>query len=67
MSNLDSTINWEHEPGAVVGKASSAFLETPAKLLIKNQVQGRWKRKGKVLQVEKIEIFLGIVLSPIFS
>ena len=33
MSNSDANKNWEHEPGAPKGKASSAFLETPAELL----------------------------------
>ena len=36
LSNSDSTINWEHGPGAPVGQVASAFLETPAELLIKD-------------------------------
>ena len=48
MSNSDSTKNWEYEPGALVGKVSFSFLETPVKLLIKSQVWGRQKRKETV-------------------
>ena len=48
MRNSDFTKNWEHGPGATVGKASSAFLETPAELLIKSQVRGSRKRKEKL-------------------
>ena len=49
MRNSDSTKNWEHIPGAPVGLASFAFLETPAELLIKSQVRDRRKRKRKTM------------------
>ena len=48
MGKTDSTKNWGHGLGAPVGLMSSAFLETPAELLIKSQVLGRRKRKGKL-------------------
>ena len=41
----DSTKNWEYGPGAPVGEASSALLETPTDLLIKCQVRGDEKEK----------------------
>ena len=54
MSNYDSTKNSENGPGAPVGKASSAlFFRNTAELLIKSQVQGRRKRKGKLSHVEQ--------------
>ena len=46
ISNSNSTKNLEHGPGVPVWEASYAFLETPAELLIKSQVQGRKKKKG---------------------
>ena len=56
MSNSYSTENWEQGPGAPVhvGSGSSAFLETPAELLIRNQVRGRRKRKGNIWHDEQI-------------
>ena len=44
----NSTKNWKHEPGAPVGQAFSAFLETPAGFLIKSQAQGRRTMNGKL-------------------
>ena len=35
MSNSNSTKNWKHGPGVPLVLGSLAFLETPAKLLIK--------------------------------
>ena len=46
MNNPDSTKIWEHGPGAPVRLAPSAFLETPAELLIK-KVKSVIDERGK--------------------
>ena len=45
MSNSYSTKHWEHGPGAPVGLASYAFVETPSELLIK--VKSGEEERGK--------------------
>ena len=53
MCTSDSIKNWEHGPGAPVGYASSAFLETPTEFLIKvvrGRRKGKWKKNTQSIK-----------------
>ena len=64
MRNSDSTKNWEHGSGAMVGKRPVFFLEIFAELLIKSHVHDRRKRGKENYDTLKKSVLMVQVDTP---